>query len=106
MRIAATSGSTIDSNRRNHSAIATAGIEPAPPASACALVPVRTGVHASERPASGRPSAALLAQLVAGAQNLPTSRARRRADPGDGARLYRAVADLNAAARPRTFYVV
>jgi hypothetical protein len=106
MRIAATFGPVIDSNRRNHSAPATTNTEPARPAPVCALVPVRTGTHATGQTASGRPAAALLAQLVAGAQNLPASRARRRADPGDGARLYRAVADLDAASQPRTLRLV
>ena len=44
-----------------------------------------------------RPQAAFLAQLIAKAQDLPASRERRRADPAEGARLYRAVAGL---ARP------
>jgi len=106
MRITATSGPVIDSNRRNQSAPATTRTESAAPVSANALVPVRTGVRATDQLASGRPAAALLAQLVAGAQNLPVSRARRRTDPGDGARLYRAVAELDLESRPRTLHVV
>jgi len=106
MRITATSGPVIDSNRRDQSAPTTTRTESAAPVSTSALVPVRTGVRTTERLASGRPVAALLAQLVAGTQNLPVSRARRRADPGDGARLYRAVAGLDAAAQPRTLHIV
>jgi hypothetical protein len=41
-----------------------------------------------------RPVATLLAQLVAGAENLPASRVRRRADPQTGADTYRATAEL------------
>jgi hypothetical protein len=50
-----------------------------------------------------RPLSALIAQLVAGAENLPTARLRRRADPAESAGLYRAVARLapEASAAPR-----
>jgi hypothetical protein len=37
-----------------------------------------------------RPLAAFLAQLIAKAQDLPASRERRRVDPAEGARAYRA----------------
>jgi hypothetical protein len=47
-----------------------------------------------------RPVTALLAQLVAIAENMPTARAQRRADPGTGAEAYRAVAGLGSA-RPQ-----
>jgi hypothetical protein len=41
-----------------------------------------------------RPYAPFLAQLLAKAENMPSSRARRRADPAAGADAYRAVAEL------------
>lgn len=48
-----------------------------------------------------RPAATLVAQLVAGADNLPAARARRRADPQSAAKLYQAMSELPAAARRR-----
>jgi hypothetical protein len=50
-------------------------------------------VAATPSPAAAlpaRPLAAFLAQLIAKAQDLPVSRERRRADPAEGARVYRA----------------
>jgi hypothetical protein len=49
--------------------------------------------------ATNRTSAALLAQLVATVENMPSSRARRRIDPRVGANLYRSVAKLTTAPR-------
>jgi hypothetical protein len=57
-----------------------------------------TAVPSSEATMSARPLAALLAQLIAKAQDLPVSRERRRADPAEGARVYRAASNLG---RPR-----
>jgi hypothetical protein len=53
-----------------------------------------TPVSSAQDTMSARPLAALLAQLIAKAQDLPVSRERRRADPAEGARVYRAAADL------------
>jgi hypothetical protein len=47
--------------------------------------------------AKNRPVTALIAQLVAGAEDLPASRARRRAEPSIGADAYRMVAGLGPA---------
>ncbi len=41
-----------------------------------------------------RPAATLVAQLVAGVEDVPEMRLRRRADPGVGAERYRAMAEL------------
>jgi hypothetical protein len=41
-----------------------------------------------------RPLASLLAQLIAKAEDMPVSRERRRADPAEAARAYRAIASL------------
>jgi len=57
-------------------------VRPVPPASS------------PEAAMPARPLAAFLAQLIAKAQDLPASRERRRADPAEGARLYRTVAGL------------
>jgi len=57
-----------------------------------ALVP-GANRSAAASTATVRPAATLLAQLVAGAENLPISRIRRRADPQAGADTYRATAE-------------
>jgi hypothetical protein len=54
-----------------------------------------TAVSSAQATMSTRPLAALLAQLIAKAQDLPVSRERRRADPAEGARVYRGAADLS-----------
>jgi hypothetical protein len=106
MRISATHGTAIDPERGHHSAHAQVKAEAEAPASDSALVSVAVDRRFSERSASSRPLATLLAQLMANAQNFPTTRARRRADPGEGARIYRAAASLDAAPRPHTRRVV
>jgi hypothetical protein len=53
-----------------------------------------TAVPSAEATMPARPLAALLAQLIAKAQDLPVSRERRRAHPAEGARVYRAAAGL------------
>lgn len=53
-----------------------------------------TAVPLPEAAMPARPLAAFLAQLIAKAQDMPVSRERRRADPAEGARVYRAVAGL------------
>lgn len=45
-------------------------------------------------PRPTRPVTALLAQILAGAEDMPASRARRRADPAAGADAYRTMAGL------------
>ena len=52
-------------------------------------------VASPEAAMPARPLAAFLAQLIAKAQDLPVSRERRRADPAEGASVYRAVAGLS-----------
>jgi hypothetical protein len=59
------------------------------------LVPQQPAFPAPQPPApSARPLAPFLAQLLAAADHMPASRARRRADPADGARSYRAAENL------------
>jgi hypothetical protein len=53
-----------------------------------------TAAPSDEAVTSARPLAALLAQLIAKAQDLPVSRERRRADPAEVAGSYRAAAGL------------
>ena len=54
-----------------------------------ALVPVAPAA-APERPLGRRPSAVFLAHLIASAQQVPQTRARRRAEPADAMAAYRA----------------
>jgi hypothetical protein len=56
--------------------------------------------------ARARPLAGFLAQLIAKAQDLPATRVRRRADPVDAARAYRAVADLARSKESKKLRVV
>jgi hypothetical protein len=70
-----------------------------PSATGRSLVPVAPHgpAAATHGPHHARPSATFLAQLVAGAQGAPQTRARRRASPGHAAALYAAAATI---ARP------
>jgi hypothetical protein len=62
-----------------------------------ALVPVRAAAR-SHAPRI-RPQAALLAQLLAAAENVPAARARRRAEPAAVISCYAAVAALKLTIR-------
>jgi hypothetical protein len=53
-----------------------------------------------------RPVAALVAQLVAHAEDMPGSRARRRADAGYGANAYQSVAELGPKLDAHTAHVI
>ena len=57
-------------------------------------------------PHSTRPFAPFLAQLMAKSADMPVSRLRRRADPADGARAYRAGAELARARGGKSLRVV
>jgi hypothetical protein len=74
-----------------------------------AAEPVRTALPAiipTRAPESRTPTtrnrtlSALIAQLIAGAEDMPSSRVRRRADPGAGMNAYQAVARLGPAPLP------
>jgi hypothetical protein len=78
----------------------------APVAAQNAAEPVRTALpaiipnHVAEGralAARNRPLSALLAQLIAVAEDLPAARVRRRADPGAGMDAYQAAARLGPA---------
>lgn len=91
MRISASVGSGFD--RPRHDVDQSVDSEEARRTSLPALIP-EANRSAAASAAIVRPAATLLAQLVAGAENLPTSRVRRRADPQTGADTYRANAEL------------
>jgi hypothetical protein len=65
-----------------------------PSASKNLIVRPVTAVSPPEAAMPARPLAAFLAQLIAKAQDLPSTRVRRRADPADAASVYRAIAGL------------
>ena len=62
-----------------------------------ALVPQPDRPPEADRGPRGRALTSLLAQLIGGAEDLPATRARRRADPEFGAECYRTIARLGAA---------
>jgi hypothetical protein len=66
-------------------------------ASLPAVVPAVDDRRADDVRQRIRPAATLIAQLVATAEDLPSARARRRADPRASAERYRAVEELRAA---------
>lgn len=65
-----------------------------------------TAVSSPAAAMPARPLAAFLAQLIAKAQDLPVSRERRRADPAEGARIYRAAADLGRTSERKNLRVI
>jgi hypothetical protein len=96
MRIVASQNTDLGFERRQN----------APVAAQNAAEPVHTALpaiipnHAPESRALAarhRPLSALLAQLIAVAENLPAARVRRRADPGAGMDAYQAAARLGPA---------
>lgn len=91
MRIAASSGAHLPPAGRYVREPSVAAEEPARTALP-AVVPAPAQAPL-ETPRT-RPQAPLLAQLVAAAENLPATRARRRAEPAFGIACYRAMADL------------
>jgi len=94
MRIAASTSTGLNLHPRGAGADARDTTEP----------PVRTTLPAviarpdnsldTDRSASSRSNASFLAQLVAGAEDLPTSRVRRRADPATAIGCYLEIAGL------------
>lgn len=68
--------------------------EGVPPHESRALVPVAPAAASEpERPLGRRPSAVFLAHLIASAQQVPQTRARRRAEPADAMAAYRAAGE-------------
>ncbi|MEX2129133.1 MAG: hypothetical protein WD871_12955 [Xanthobacteraceae bacterium] len=97
MRISASFGTGVDPTRRDTVLVPKKAEEPLR-ASLPAVVPAPDRPSDIAAPKHVRPVAALLAQLVAGAEDLPATRIRRRADPGQSAQLYRAIDRLGPAA--------
>jgi hypothetical protein len=98
MRVSGKHGNGLDCGRRNAA--------PAPqrdePQRALLPAVVSSTPRVSTAAAPGaRPSATLLAQLVATVEQLPIARARRRADAQASAEVYRSIANLAPTPRKR-----
>jgi hypothetical protein len=93
MRVTAQSGTSLNTAFPERRRIYQKADE-TPSASKNLIVRPVTAVSSPEAAMPARPLAAFLAQLIAKAQDLPATRVRRRADPVDAARVYRAVAGL------------
>jgi hypothetical protein len=96
MRIAASQSTGLDPGRRHNALLAPKPADELPRAALPAVLPgqARNNAPAASR---NRPVPALLAQLIAGAEDMPNSRVRRRADPGASVDAYRAVSGLGPA---------
>jgi len=94
MRIKANKGTAFDSAFLARRSVYQKADEVIPASTSLTVRPV-TAAPSSEAAPSARPLATLLAQLIAKAQDLPVSRERRRADPAEGARVYRDAAGLH-----------
>lgn len=94
MLISASLGTHLGLNRRGPGSGSPCERAEAPAAQHPLPVPVQNDAPAARASFRVRPSAPLLAQLVAVAEDLPAARARRRTDPGAGAAAYRLVGKL------------
>jgi hypothetical protein len=92
MRISASISTGLGLDRRAHTPAPAHGAE-SPVRSQLPAV-IETPALRGQSPAPARSVAALIAQLVAHAEDMPETRARRRADAGYGTNAYRTVAEL------------
>ncbi len=104
MRISASISTSLGLKRRDHTPAPADGVE----TSVRSNLPTVIESHAPQRQiaAQGRPVAALLAQLVAHIEDMPATRAFRRADAGYGTNAYQSVAELGPQAEARTARVI
>lgn len=100
MRITASNGASTGLSREKPSRTAY-GAPEQPRASLPAVIPANRVERAETPHPNARPSAALLAQILAGAEDMPSARSRRRIDPAAGTGIYRSIADLGAHAPSR-----
>ena len=100
MRISASTGTGLGLGPRNAAAGARHNAGEPVRAALPALLPQPDRPPQTNYATRGRAVTGLLAQLAAGAEDLPATRARRRADPQAGAECYRAIARLDAAQTP------
>jgi hypothetical protein len=105
MRITANSRTAFDTAFRARRSVYQKA-DTAPSAGSSLTVRPVTATSSPEAATSARPLAAFLAQLIAKAQDLPVSRERRRADPAEGASVYRAVAGLGRPDQSKNIRVI
>ena len=106
MRISASTGTGLGLGPRNAAAEPRGNAGEPLRAALPALVPQEGRFRDSDPDRRVRAVATLLAQLVAGAEDLPATRVKRRADPESGAECYRAIARLGAAKAPAKVRVI
>ena len=96
MQIAASQSTGLDPGRRHNALLAPKPVDELLRAALPAVVPGQARNCATVAPRN-RPVTAFLAQLIASAEDMPSSRLRRRADPGASVDAYRAVSRLGPA---------
>jgi hypothetical protein len=96
MRIVASQGTGLGLERRQNAPVAPQNAAEPVRTALPAIIPNRT-LESRALAARHRPLSALLAQLIAVAEDLPATRVRRRADPGAGMDAYHAAARLGPA---------
>jgi hypothetical protein len=96
MQIAASQSTGLDPGRRHNALLAPKAADESLRAALPAVLPGHARIS-TPVPPRNRPLTALLAQLIAGAQDMPNSRVRRRADPGTSVDAYRVVSRLGPA---------
>lgn len=106
MRISASTGTGLGLGPRNAEAGARGNAGEPVRAGLPALVPQEGQFRDSDPDRRVRAVATLLAQLVAGAEDLPATRVKRRADPQSGAECYRAMASLGTGKAPVRIRVI
>jgi hypothetical protein len=82
-----------------------AAVEPARVSLPAVIQPLPRATAEAPPPRS-RPSAPLIAQLIANSENLPSARSRRREDPAVGSGIYRTMASAAPDAAPRENFLV
>lgn len=100
MKIAASSGASTGLSRQKPSRTAYEAPE-RPRSSLPAVIPATRTERADTPSPRFRPSAALLVQILAGAEDMPAVRAKRRIDPVEGSGIYRSIAELAPATSRR-----
>ena len=105
MRVTANSGTALNTAFLARRSVYQKADE-APDGSTSLTVRPVTAASSAKAATTARPLAAFLAQLIAKAQDLPASREWRRADPAEGARIYRAAAGLGRLNESKNIRVV
>jgi hypothetical protein len=99
MQLVASQSAGLGFERRHTALVATESAAEPVRTALPAIIPTRA--PESRTPTTrNRPLSALIAQLIAGAEDMPSSRIRRRADPAAGMDAYQTAARLGRAPLP------